>query len=87
MTDKQKLIKKGELYYPSKEFQEKALINSKAIYKKAEKNVKSLDLAFSLIDKGVKKKLLQKNTAARIKSRISKITRKKTTDKKLSKKK
>lgn len=55
--------------------------------KKAGKNVKSLDLAFSLIDKGVKKKLLQKNTAARIKSRISKITRKKTTDKKLSKKK
>ncbi|MEK7664897.1 MAG: acetate--CoA ligase [Patescibacteria group bacterium] len=32
------MIKKDDLYYPSKEFQEKALINNKAIYKKAEKN-------------------------------------------------
>lgn len=32
------MIKKGNLYYPSKEFQKKALINNKAIYKKAEKN-------------------------------------------------
>ncbi|MDP2741681.1 MAG: acetate--CoA ligase [bacterium] len=33
-----KLIEKNGLYYPSKEFQKKALINNKAIYKKAEKN-------------------------------------------------
>jgi len=38
MINKQKLLKKKDLYYPSKEFQKKAIINNKAIYKKAEKN-------------------------------------------------
>ncbi|MBI2054028.1 MAG: acetate--CoA ligase [Candidatus Staskawiczbacteria bacterium] len=32
------MIKKGDLYYPSKEFQKKALVNNRAVYKKAEKN-------------------------------------------------
>jgi acetyl-CoA synthetase len=34
----QKLIKKGDLYYPSKEFQKRALINSASIYQEAAKN-------------------------------------------------
>ena len=32
------MIKKGELYYPDKNFQKKALINNRAIYKKASAN-------------------------------------------------
>lgn len=32
------MIKKGKLYYPDKDFQKKALVNDKAIYKKAGKN-------------------------------------------------
>ncbi|MCK4781301.1 acetate--CoA ligase [Candidatus Parcubacteria bacterium] len=32
------MIKKGNLYYPSKDFQKKAIINNPSIYKKAERN-------------------------------------------------
>jgi len=32
------MIKKGNLYYPDKDFQKKALVNDKSIYKKAQKN-------------------------------------------------
>ena len=32
------MIKKGELYYPTKEFQKRAWLNNKKIYKEAEKN-------------------------------------------------
>ena len=32
------MIKKGDLYYPSKEFQKKANLNNKKIYKEAEKD-------------------------------------------------
>ena len=32
------MIRKGKLYYPSKDFQKKALVNNASIYKEAEKN-------------------------------------------------
>lgn len=38
---------------------------------------KSIQEAFSIIDKGVKKNIIHKNKAARIKSRLSKLLRKK----------
>ncbi len=39
---------------------------------------KSIQEAFSIIDKGVKKNIIHKNKAARIKSRLSKLLSKKT---------
>ncbi|MBZ9577894.1 acetate--CoA ligase [Patescibacteria group bacterium] len=45
------MIKKGNLYYPSKEFKKKAWVNNKAIYKKASRNPKKFweDLAKDLL--------------------------------------
>lgn len=40
---------------------------------------KSIQEAFSIIDKGVKKNIIHKNKAARIKSRLSKLISKKVT--------
>lgn len=55
-----------------------ALIN--ITIEKAEKKPtpKSVQEAFSVIDKGVKKKIIHKNKAARLKSRLSKLISKKT---------
>jgi small subunit ribosomal protein S20 len=55
----------------------KALINISI--KKAQKKPtpKSIQEAFSVIDKGVKKNIIHKNKAARIKSRLSKLISKK----------
>ena len=64
----------------------KALVNisiKKAQRKPTPKNIQE---AFSIIDKGVKKNIIHKNKAARIKSRLSKLLNKKTGTAKKSKK-
>lgn len=38
MKDKLNVVKKGDLYFPSKEFRKKALVNKKSIYRKAGRN-------------------------------------------------
>lgn len=56
----------------------KALVNisiKKAQRKPTPKNIQE---AFSIIDKGVKKNIIHKNKASRLKSRLSKILNKKT---------
>ncbi len=51
------------------------LINKKAQRKPTPKSIQE---AFSIIDKGVKKNIIHKNKAARLKSRLSKLLNKKT---------
>jgi acetyl-CoA synthetase len=51
MKQEQKLVRKGDLYYPTREFKNKALVNDEKIYKKALRNPKKFwaDLAKELI--------------------------------------
>jgi len=51
MKQEPKLIKKGEVYYPTKEFRKTALVNDKKLYKRALRNPKKFwaDLAKELI--------------------------------------
>ena len=56
-----------------------ALINVSIKKAKKKPTPKSIQEAFSNIDKGVKKNIFHKNKAARIKSRLSKLINKKST--------
>lgn len=55
-----------------------ALVNVSIKNAQRKPTAKSVQEAFSIIDKGVKKNIIHKNKAARIKSRLSKLLSKKT---------
>lgn len=56
----------------------KALVNVSLKKAQRKPTPKSIQEAFSIIDKGVKKNIIHKNKAARLKSRLSKLIGKKT---------
>jgi len=55
----------------------KALVNISIKKAQRKPTPKSIQEAFSIIDKGVKKNIIHKNKAARIKSRLSKLIKRK----------
>ena len=71
---KKKLRKDVKRTKRNQEYRLKIKKAVKAVIKKGDKEL--LKKAYSIVDKAVKEKIIHKNKAARIKSRISKLTRK-----------